>query len=140
LQVIAKERRLGHYLLGHNLDEKREHTYYIFYVSRSKITRQTLASVDAKRGKIEVGFEATEGECGLDPYEVCRWQRLVPSRHAGVASTCGSCCAQRADQKTPEGSMLFSVQEIRGLLRRLMCRTLRSIEHLMLWAFWWHRP
>ena len=27
-----------------------------------------------KRWEIEIGFEATKGECGLDQYEVRRWQ------------------------------------------------------------------
>jgi SRSO17 transposase len=75
LQLSAAERRFGHYLLvRRSLDEKREHAYYVVYAPRSKATRQTLVNVAGRRWEIEVGFEAAKGECGLDQYEVRRWQ------------------------------------------------------------------
>jgi SRSO17 transposase len=75
LQITAEERRFGHYLLvRRSLDEKREHAYYVVYAPRSKATRQTLVNVAGRRWEIEVGFEAAKGECGLDQYEVRRWQ------------------------------------------------------------------
>ena len=75
LQIAAEERRFGHYLLvRRSLDEKREHAYYVVYAPRSKAARQTLVNVAGRRWEIEVGFEAAKGECGLDQYEVRRWQ------------------------------------------------------------------
>jgi SRSO17 transposase len=75
LQITAEERRFGHYLLvRRSLDEEREHAYYVVYAPRSKAIRQTLVNVAGRRWEIETGFEATKGECGLDQYEVRRWQ------------------------------------------------------------------
>ena len=75
LQLSAEERRFGHYLLvRRSLDETREHAYYVVYAPRTKVTRQTLVNVAGRRWEIEVGFEAAKGECGLDQYEVRRWQ------------------------------------------------------------------
>ena len=75
LQPTTEERRFGHYLLvRRSLDEKREHAYYVVYAPRNKATRQTLVNVAGRRWEIETGFEATKGECGLDQYEVRRWQ------------------------------------------------------------------
>jgi len=75
LTISAEERRFGHYLLvRRSLDEKREHAYYVVYAPRSKAARQTLVNVAGRRWEIEVGFEAAKGECGLDQYEVRRWQ------------------------------------------------------------------
>lgn len=75
LQITSRERRFGHYLLARrSLDEKREHAYYVVYAPRRLAKRQTLANVAGRRWEIEIGFEATKGECGLDQYEVRRWQ------------------------------------------------------------------
>ncbi|CAD6563110.1 IS701 family transposase ISCARN75 [Paraburkholderia sabiae] len=75
LQLSAKERRFGHYLLvRRSLDETREQAYYVVYAPRSKIARQMVVNVAGRRWEIEVGFEAAQGECGLDQYEVRRWQ------------------------------------------------------------------
>ncbi|MDR6504121.1 SRSO17 transposase [Burkholderia ambifaria] len=75
LQITAEERRFGHYLLvRRSLDEKREHAYYVVYAPRRKASRQTLVNVAGRRWEIEISFEAAKGECGLDQYEVRRWQ------------------------------------------------------------------
>jgi SRSO17 transposase len=75
LEITTEERRFGHYLLAQrSLDEQREHAYYVVYAPRSKAKRQTLVNVAGRRWEIETGFEATKGECGLDQYEVRRWQ------------------------------------------------------------------
>ncbi|WP_323071811.1 IS701 family transposase [Mycetohabitans endofungorum] len=74
-QTSAEERRFGHYLLvRRSLDEKREHAYYIVYAPRSKASKQALVKVAGRRWQIETSFEAAKGECGLDQYEVRRWQ------------------------------------------------------------------
>ncbi|MCG1019692.1 IS701 family transposase, partial [Mycetohabitans sp. B4] len=75
LQTSAEERRFGHYLLvRRSLDEKREHAYYLVYAPRSKASKQALVKVAGRRWQIETSFEAAKGECGLDQYEVRRWQ------------------------------------------------------------------
>lgn len=75
LQLSAQERRWGHYLLvRRSLDERPEYAYYVVYAPRRKATRPSLVRVAGRRWEIEIGFEATKGECGLDHYEVRRWQ------------------------------------------------------------------
>nr|WP_254799079.1 transposase [Burkholderia ubonensis] len=83
LQITAEERRFGHYLLvRRSLDEKRERAYYVVCAPRRKPSRHTLVNVAGRRWEIEIGFEAAKGECGLDQYEVRRWQgwyAILPS-------------------------------------------------------------
>ena len=75
LQLTAQERRFGHYLLvRRSLDDKRELAYYVVYAPRAQAQLKRLVQVARRRWEIEVGFEATKGECGLDQYEVRRWQ------------------------------------------------------------------
>ena len=75
LQLDEQERRWGHYLLvRRSVGEKSEHAYYVVYAPRDKASLANLVRVAGRRWEIEVGFEATKGECGLDHYEVRRWQ------------------------------------------------------------------
>ncbi len=75
LQLTAQEQRWGHYLLvRRSLDAKREMAYYVVYAPRARAGLKQLVEVAGRRWEIEVGFEATKGECGLDQYEVRRWQ------------------------------------------------------------------
>ena len=75
LQLDEQERSWGHYLLvRRSLGEKSEHAYYVVYARREKASAANLVRVAGRRWEIEVGFEATKGECGLDHYEVRRWQ------------------------------------------------------------------
>nr|WP_233411948.1 transposase [Paraburkholderia kururiensis] len=99
LQLSAEERRFGHYLLvRRSLDESREHAYYVVHAPRTKVTRQTLVNVTGRRWEIEVGFEAAKGECGLDQYEVRRWQGWC--RHITLALLAhGELAALRAQGK-----------------------------------------
>ncbi|CBJ82193.1 hypothetical protein XBJ1_3069 [Xenorhabdus bovienii SS-2004] len=75
LQLSEKEREYGHYLLvRRSRDEKQERAYYIVYARRDQAALKTLVQVAGCRWEIESGFEETKGECGLDHYEVRRWQ------------------------------------------------------------------
>ncbi|WP_232484399.1 transposase [Burkholderia ubonensis] len=114
LQITAEERRFGHYLLiPRSLDEKREHAYYVVYAPRRKASRQTLVNVAGRRWEIEIGFEAAKGECGLDQYEVRRWQGWY--RHITFALLAHAVLAtlRVRGKKTPDGVVPLSIQEIR---------------------------
>jgi hypothetical protein len=71
--------------------------------------------------------------------EVRRWQGWY--RHITLALLAHAVLAALRAQakKTAEGSLPFSVQEIRRLLCRLIWRTLHSIEHVMSWSMWRRR-
>lgn len=75
LQLTQQERRFGHYLLvRRSLDERQELAYYVVHARRSQARLKHLVQIAGRRWEIEIGFEATKGECGLDQYEVRRWQ------------------------------------------------------------------
>ena len=75
LQLTPQEQRWGHYLLvRRSLDEKRELAYYVVFAPRAKAKLGKLVQIAGRRWQIEIGFEAAKGECGLDQYEVRRWQ------------------------------------------------------------------
>ena len=75
LQLTAEERRFGHYLLvRRSLTDQAELAYYVVFAPKARADLETLVKVAGRRWEIEVGFEATKGECGLDQYEVRRWQ------------------------------------------------------------------
>lgn len=75
LQLTPEEKRWGHYLLvRRSLDERHELAYYVVHAKRSQAQLKRLVHVAGRRWEIEIGFEATKGECGLDQYEVRRWQ------------------------------------------------------------------
>ncbi|PHM25816.1 IS701 family transposase [Xenorhabdus budapestensis] len=75
LQLSEEERCYGHYLLiRRSRDEKQERTYYVVYAHEDQADLKTLVQVAGYRWEIESGFEETKGECGLDHYEVRRWQ------------------------------------------------------------------
>lgn len=75
LQLSEQERRWGHYLLvRRSLDETPKYAYYVVHALRHKAGLANLVRVAGRRWEIEIGFEATKGECGLDHYEVRRWQ------------------------------------------------------------------
>ncbi len=75
LQLTQQERRFGHYMLvRRSLDERQQLAYYVVYARRCQADLQRLVQVAGRRWEIEIGFEATKGECGLDQYEVRRWQ------------------------------------------------------------------
>lgn len=74
LQLTAEEKRFGHYLLvRRSLSDPDKLAYYVVFAPQVRATLETLVQVAGRRWEIEVGFEVTKGECGLDQYEVRRW-------------------------------------------------------------------
>nr|WP_275379390.1 IS701 family transposase [Xenorhabdus bovienii] len=75
LQLSEEDLRYGHYLLvRRSRDSRQERAYYVVYALREQADLNTLVQVAGCRWEIESGFEETKGECGLDHYEVRRWQ------------------------------------------------------------------
>src|SRR5690606_13827381 len=67
LQLTQQERRFGHYLLvRRSLDERQELACYVVHAKRSQARLKHLVQIAGRRWEIEIGFEATKGECGLD--------------------------------------------------------------------------
>ena len=64
----------GFTLVRRSLDEHQELAYYVVHARRSQAQLKRLVQIAGRRWEIEIGFEATKGECGLDHYEVRRWQ------------------------------------------------------------------
>ena len=61
-------------LVRRSLDERQELACYVVHARRSQARLKHLVQIAGRRWEIEIGFEATKGECGLDQYEVRRWQ------------------------------------------------------------------
>lgn len=74
LQLTTEERAQGHWLLiRRSLDDPTEVAYYVVFAPRATTTLQRVIQVAGTRWQIEVGFETAKGECGLDEYEVRKW-------------------------------------------------------------------
>jgi SRSO17 transposase len=137
LQITAEECRFGHYLLvRRSLDEKREHAYYVVYALRGKTSLQTLVNVAGRRWEIEIGFEATNGECGLDQYEVRRWRGWYNHITLALLAHAVLVTLRIEGKKTPEGMMPPSPQEIRRLSCRLLWRAVHPINYVLGWSSW----
>lgn len=75
LQLTEEERVWGHYLLVRRSREKpQELAYYVAFCRREVATLARLARVAGMRWHIEIGFEAAKGQCGLDQYEVRKFE------------------------------------------------------------------
>jgi SRSO17 transposase len=91
-------------LIRRSLEAAPEYAYYMVYAPRAKATVKTLARVAGRRWEIEIGFEAAKGECGLDHYEVRRWQGWY--RHITLALLAHAVLATlraRSSKKHPQG-------------------------------------
>lgn len=74
LQLTSEEQAWGHYLLvRRSIDNPADLAYYVVFARREGVTLERLARVAGMRWPIESCFEEAKGECGLDEYEVRRW-------------------------------------------------------------------
>ncbi|HEV2124508.1 MAG TPA: IS701 family transposase [Chloroflexota bacterium] len=74
LQVTEEDRAKGYWLLvRRSVDEPADLTFYVAFAPREGTTLETLARVAGTRWNVESCFEAAKGECGLDQYEVRKW-------------------------------------------------------------------
>jgi SRSO17 transposase len=61
-------------LVRRSLEEEPEYAFYFTYAPKKKSTLKTLVAVAGQRWAVESAFQMAKGECGLDHYEVRRWQ------------------------------------------------------------------
>lgn len=84
LQLSAEERAQGHGLLiRRSLDAPTELAYYVVVAPRATTRLETVVRVAGMRWTIESGFETAKRECGLDEYEVGKWEAW--DRHITLA-------------------------------------------------------
>lgn len=75
LQLTEEERAWGHYLLvRRSLEDPADRAYYVVFARRAEAVPEALVRVAGTRWQIESAFEQAKGECGLDEYEVRKWQ------------------------------------------------------------------
>jgi len=75
LQLTPEERRWGHWLLvRRSIEPEPEYAYYVVYAPRAGAELAKFVEIAGQRWQIEAGFEAAKGECGLDHYEVRKYQ------------------------------------------------------------------
>jgi SRSO17 transposase len=83
LQITEEDRAQGHWLLvrrsldGLNEadapDSPGELTFYVVFAPREGTRLESLARVAGTRWRVESCFESAKGDCGLDQYEVRKW-------------------------------------------------------------------
>ncbi len=74
LQLTPEEQSWGHWLLARrSMDNPADLAYYVVFAPRAGITLEQVVRVAGTRWTIESGFEAAKQECGLDDYEVRKW-------------------------------------------------------------------
>lgn len=74
LQMTPEEQAWGHYLLvRRNIEDPSDLAYYVVFARRAEVRLDRLVRVAGMRWHIESCFESAKGECGLDEYEVRRW-------------------------------------------------------------------
>lgn len=93
LQPTTAERCWGHYLLiRRSIEDPSEQAYYVVFAKRADAVLEKLVRVAGMRWHIESCFESAKGECGLDDYEVrrydawCRHITLALLAHAFLAA------------------------------------------------------
>lgn len=111
LQMTPEEQAWGHYLLvRRSIAGPREVAYYVVFARRAEIHLEQLVRVAGLRWHIESCFESAKGACGLDEYEVRRydaWYRHITlallahaflavvraqERKKGISPTCAHWC------------------------------------------------
>jgi SRSO17 transposase len=79
--MTPEERAWGHYLLvRRSIKDPSEVAYYVVFAQRAEAELDRLVCVAGMRWHIESCFESAKGECGLDEYEVRRydaWYRHI---------------------------------------------------------------
>ena len=84
LQLTEEERQWGHYLLiRRSVSDPEELAFFVVFAPRADAELKKLAEVAGKRWQIEQAFEEAKGECGLDEYEVRKWDAW--HRHVTLA-------------------------------------------------------
>jgi SRSO17 transposase len=84
LQLTPEEQQWGHYLLvRRSTRDPEELAYYVVFARRSEVRLERLVEVAGRRWQIEQSFEEAKGECGLDEYEVRKWNAW--HRHVTLA-------------------------------------------------------
>ena len=75
LQVTTEERAWGHGLLvRRSTEDPEEMAYYVVFAPRDEATLESIVPVAGARWRIEEGFEQAKGACGLDEYEVRKYE------------------------------------------------------------------
>ncbi len=81
---VAEQAHSGHYLLlRRSLEDPTDIAYYVVFAPRAEASLEQLVKIAGQRWQIEQGFELAKGECGLDHYEVRKWQAWY--RHITLA-------------------------------------------------------
>lgn len=74
LQTTDEALAWGHFLLvRRSVSDPSERTHYVVFARRAEASLARLVRVAGTRWQIEVAFEASKQECGLDEYEVRGW-------------------------------------------------------------------
>jgi SRSO17 transposase len=75
LQLTVEEQGWSHALLvRRSIGDPEERAYYVVFAPREKASLETVVGVAGMRWRIEEGFEQAKDVCGLDEYEVRKYE------------------------------------------------------------------
>ena len=143
LQLTPEEKEWGHYLLiRRSITGPEKVAYYVVFAQRAEVTLKKLAEVAGRRWQIEESFEEAKGECGLDEYEVRKWNAW--HRHITLAMLAHAFLAVLESQERKKGGLKkdlipLTVPEVRRLLWKLVWSRPRARECVLAWSNWRRR-
>ena len=89
-------------LVRRSLEEPADLAYYVAFAPRGSTTLEALALAAGGRWNVEGCFESAKGECGLDQYEVRKWNawhRHITLSMLAQAFLVVTRCDERVEQK-----------------------------------------
>jgi SRSO17 transposase len=106
LQLKEEEPAWGHYLLARRSIEKPEEVaYYVVFCHREDASLDGLARVAGVRWQIETGFETAKGLCGLDQYEVRKWDAWYRHITLSLLAHAFLCVMRAKESAVQKGAM-----------------------------------
>ncbi len=126
----ASQAGCAHWLIARrSLSALQDVTYYHAYAPATSSLAE-LVHIAGSRWAIEVGFEQTKGELGLDQYESRQWHTWY--RHVTLVLVA---YAYLVLLRAKIGDAMLTIPELRRLILLLMTDE-RERQHRLRWVFW----
>ena len=129
-------------LIRRSLSDRTDLSYYVVVARRQDTTLAQVSAVAGARWRIEDGFESAKGECGLDEYEVRRWDAW--HRHVTLALLAHAFLNVMRSQDGHTGCaaeelLPVTVPEVRRLVWQLVWARPPTREQVVAWSRWRRR-
>ena len=152
LQMTAEERAWSHaVLIRRSRENPNEETYYVVFASREEASLDSVVPVAGMRWRIEEGFKQAKDVCGLDEYEVRKyeaWHRHITMSllaHAFLATvvarerkkgTQQSIRTLQRVEELVEELIPLTAPEAQRLMERLLWKKVPCVAAVVHWSLW----